>query len=208
MGIKQICLVDNCEEIVYAKNLCRHHYDKMRNYDNPLHRTKNDKNIIISHKDFAEIVLQNTKEKAIIDIEDIEKIKQYKWYKNREGYVLGIVNGDIKRLHRFLLDANNNINIIDHKDRNKLNNRKLNLRYVTQIENSQNRGIQSNNKSGVVGVIWHKTIKKWYAYITINKKTISLGTFNDLQEAKECRIAAEKKYFGKYRSNANGEIKC
>lgn len=53
-------------------------------------------------------------------------------------------------------------------------------------------------------MIWHKRLKKWYAYITVNKKQIFLGTFDDLDAAKDCRVSAEKKYFGEFRSNANG----
>jgi len=66
-----------------------------------------------------------------------------------------------------------------------------------------NRDLQSNNTSGVVGVHWHKQSNKWYAHITINKKDIFLGLFDDLEEARKIRIDAEKKYFKEFRSNIN-----
>lgn len=198
------CSVKDCNKKIYAKGFCRFHYDKARNYGNPLHKTKKDKNEIILHDDYAEIILQNLDDRALIDLCDVEKVKKHKWYKNSEGYVVAIINHKITRLHCFLLGHKNRNIIVDHKDRNKLNNRRFNLRNASQLENTQNRGMQSNNKSGVVGVIWHKRLKKWYAYITVNKKQIFLGTFDDLDAAKDCRVSAEKKYFGEFRSNANG----
>lgn len=201
--IKDICYIEGCNNKLYAKCLCRKHYDKMRNYGNPLHRTKNDKNKIILHNDFAEIELLNTGHYAIIDLEDVDKIKQYKWYEKDNGYVAAVINKKNINLHIFLLGKNSKYEMIDHKDRNPLNNRKTNLRYVSRIQNSTNKNIQSNNTSGVVGVSWHKQHKKWYASITVNKKTIFLGLFDNLDDAKKCRIQAEQKYFGEYRSGVN-----
>lgn len=204
---ESICCVDDCCNKVYAKNLCRRHYDKMRNYGDPLHKTRKDKNLMNVCGDFAEILLSNVDEIAIIDLEDVDKIRPYKWYKNSDGYVAATIHKKSVRLHSFLLGDIGNSNVADHKDRNKLNNRKSNLRVTTQLKNAQNRGMQSNNRSGAVGVIWHKSLKKWCAYITVNKQRISLGTFDSFEDAKESRIIAEKKYFGEFRSNANGENK-
>lgn len=200
----QTCCVKDCNKKIYAKGLCRFHYDKARNYGNPLHRTRKDKNEIIFHRDYAEVVLQNIDDRALIDLCDVEKVKKYKWYKNADGYVAATINHKTTKLHVYLLGHKNKNLIIDHKDRNKLNNRRSNLRYASQLKKTQNRGMQSNNKSGVVGVSWHKGLQKWYTYITVNKTQIFLGTFDDLDAAKDCRVNAEKKYFGEFRSNANG----
>ena len=47
------CSVEDCNKNIYAKGFCRFHYDKARNYGNPLHKTKKDKNEIILHNDYA-----------------------------------------------------------------------------------------------------------------------------------------------------------
>lgn len=52
------------------------------------------------------------------------------------------------------------------------------------------------NKSGKTGVCWDKRLSKWEAYISVDKKKISLGFSEELQEAIELRKAAELKYYG------------
>jgi hypothetical protein len=54
---------------------------------------------------------------------------------------------------------------------------------------------QTNNTSGVRGVSWHKSARKYQAYITVRQKRIYLGCFGTLEEATEARKQAEDKYF-------------
>ena len=84
---------------------------------------------------------------------------------------------------------------IDHINRNKADNRLVNLRDVTQKQNLQNTGKYSNNTSGHPGVCWHKRISKWQAVIRHNYKQIFLGYFDDLEAAIAARKAAEKLYW-------------
>jgi len=92
---------------------------------------------------------------------------------------------------------------VDHIDGNPLNNKIDNLRLVTNNQNQFNKSFKKNNTSGVVGVCWHKSNKKWRARIYHKNKEISLGYFDDIEEAKAVRVVAEKKYFGKHRNNCN-----
>lgn len=85
---------------------------------------------------------------------------------------------------------------LDHRDRDKLNNRKSNLRVCTRSQNQMNS--VRNNSSGVKGVCWHKHVRKWVATITVNYKNIHLGYFNDLVVANKARQNAELKYHGEY----------
>jgi len=71
---------------------------------------------------------------------------------------------------------------IDHIDRDRLNNRIENLRLVNASQNARNRCVSPNHPSGVPGV--RKCKDKWYA-------TITLGTFDRLEDAVAIRYAAE-----------------
>ena len=61
-----------------------------------------------------------------------------------------------------------------------------------------NKGLQKNNNSGVTGVSWHKRDNIWEARITLNKKQIYLGRFENFEDAIKARKEAEEKYFGEY----------
>lgn len=67
--------------------------------------------------------------------------------------------------------------ILDHIDRDKANNRIVNLRIVSPEENQQNRLAQKNNKSGFRGVSWHRGKCKWVAYIQHKGDRFCLGYF-------------------------------
>lgn len=90
--------------------------------------------------------------------------------------------------------------IADHKNRNTLDNRRSNLRIANYSQNAMNRRIYANNKSGVAGVTWDKTEKRWVAHIRVNKKLKKLGRFETLEEARIARLAAEEFYFGEFRA--------
>lgn len=84
----------------------------------------------------------------------------------------------------------------DHIDRNHLNNRKYNLRKCTHAQNSTNRSIQSNNKSGVIGICYYQNA--WNVELSLNKKKVFLGRFQNFEEAVKVRLLAEIKYFGEF----------
>jgi hypothetical protein len=81
---------------------------------------------------------------------------------------------------------------VDHKDRDKSNNKWANLRMATRSCNNMNKSLQSNNTSGIKGVSIDSG--KWKASITLNKKRHYLGCFKEKHEAAMARYAAEKKY--------------
>jgi HNH endonuclease/AP2 domain len=83
---------------------------------------------------------------------------------------------------------------IDHINRIKSDNRICNLRIADVVLNAHNVGLPSNNKSGVKGVYWHKDSKKWMARISWCGKCYYLGTFIDLEEAKEAYAVASVKH--------------
>lgn len=73
---------------------------------------------------------------------------------------------------------------VDHINHNTLDNRKQNLRLVTNAENGQNRkGTHRNSKSGVRGVYWETGKRCWVARITMNKKRHLIGIFKEKEDA-------------------------
>jgi hypothetical protein len=74
---------------------------------------------------------------------------------------------------------------IDHKDRNKANNRIENLREATAGQNQRNRGLQKNNTSGIKGVSWDKRVNKWIASGCTNSKQKKLGYFDNICDARD-----------------------
>lgn len=58
--------------------------------------------------------------------------------------------------------------------------------------------MRSDNSSGIKGVHFNKLMKKWQARIMHNGKTINLGFFDNIEDAKETRVKKAKEIFGEY----------
>lgn len=181
------------------KTLCLRHYTQLRYYGKFLEYTRFDKNEyeIIENK-YAEIILKNAKHeevaRTIIDIEDLEKVLKTKWrFEKSWGYVSSNSEEKYILLQNFIL---NKKGLIDHIDRNPLNNRKNNLVPSNKSLNAHNAGLRSNNSSGVTGVSFHKGLHLWRSYITWNKKRIELGFFKDFKTAVQARLNKEKEFLG------------
>lgn len=87
--------------------------------------------------------------------------------------------------------------MIDHEDRDSLNNQRYNLRPATVKQNNENRQLASNNTSGHPGVYFNKRNKnkKWEARIFHYGKQVFLGNYTTKEEAIKARKEAEKKYY-------------
>lgn len=188
-----------------GKFLCDKHYQQIRLYGKILKQTIYDKNEIIVLDDHAEIILYNVKHQEVgrakIDLEDIEKVKKFKWRLNNQGYVLTKFQNKHIRLHHLFIGKPINDLEVDHINGNPSDNRKQNLRICSHSENLMNKRMMKNNTSGIVGVCWDKLTKKWVVYISINKKLKHLGRFQDKQKAINIRKQAEQKYYGKFAVN-------
>lgn len=115
----------------------------------------------------------------------------------KEGYITIRVDGYLMTGHRLAwLYVNGTLPSqgIDHKNRDKADNRICNLRLCTPAENGQNAKLSRANKSGVSGVFFNSKKGKWTAQITVNRKNIVLGAYDSIDEAAASRRAAEVKY--------------
>jgi hypothetical protein len=145
------------------------------------------------------IKLSNSDKVVIIDNRDFKKVSKFTWALTSHGYARrGVwvkINGQWKQqklyLHRLIMRPKKGLEV-DHKNRNKLDCRRSNMRIVTKQVNLLNKGMLRNNTSGVKGVWFSKG--KWVAGIEINKKKINLGRFDHLKDASIARKEAEKKY--------------
>ena len=83
---------------------------------------------------------------------------------------------------------------VDHINGIKDDNSRKNLREVSSQQNNRNKARNKNNTSGMTGVYWDKAGGKWRPGISVNKKLLHLGSFDDYSEACSVRKSAEIKY--------------
>ena len=110
------------------------------------------------------------------------------------GYYVAALDGTLYYVHRLIWAHQTGEwpDVIDHKDRDKTNNRWSNLRSVTDSANKHNWPMQNNNTSGVAGVWLHKQSGKWAAEIKVSGKKRYLGLFADINSAAAARAAAKR----------------
>lgn len=153
---------------------------------------------------------------ALVSAEDYEFLMQWKWHyskrsKNRSGYAktnMPPVNG--KKFTIFMHQAvakRVGVNgLVDHINRNGLDNRRENLRPATRQQNAANKTKNPNTSSKYKGVCWRKDRQKWQAYIRVNYKSIHLGMYQDEWQAAEAYNRAATLYFDEF-ANLNKKEK-
>lgn len=156
-------------------------------------RCQSDKNEIKLNNNYAVIYLYDRngdkKDECLIDIEDINKIKEHKWHKEGRGYVSTKIKGKSVKLHQFLLGKKDGL-VIDHINGNKLDNKKGNLRHITHRQNTWN----------------NKKAKGYYFEKRRNKFVVRIqgdyyGGFEKENDAVIKINELRKVYFGEYASN-------
>lgn len=143
------------------------------------------------------IALSNSPEFAIVDDDIYEKVKGKSWTLQSSGYVRTFSGKRVIYLHRLVMSAKAGQEI-DHKDRNKLDCRRKNLRFATRSQQGKNRGPKKNGTSRYKGVNWDASRKKWLVRININGKDKNLGRFSDEVEAAKVYNKAAKKHYGEF----------
>lgn len=185
------CSVDNCNNPIFCKGYCTKHYAQIQHYGKIIN-TIYDKNEIIKHDDYAEIIVRNKqgaiKGKALIDLDDVDKCKRFKWGMYSNGYFYGNINKILRiRLHRFVLglDDWNINNEVDHINRNRADNRKSNLRIVNRSDNNKNRNkscskaVNMNNDN----VYFDKKRNPYYGRYNYQKITYNTSYYKNRDDA-------------------------
>jgi hypothetical protein len=88
--------------------------------------------------------------------------------------------------------------LVDHIDRNPLNNTRANLRFCTHSENQRNKASKPLSTSKYLGVHWHKKDCKWQATIRVEGKKVYLGSFKSEEDAARAYDAAAREHHGQF----------
>ena len=143
---------------------------------------------------------------AQVDDEDYDWLMRWKWCAqyNRKTGEWSVMRAEHKLIgrrtiymHRQVMSAPEGM-VVDHKDHNRFNNQKGNLRLCTHNQNMFNRRPEKGSRSVYKGVSWHKGNGRWQARITVRGKAILLGYYGDEIEAAKAVDRASKEHHGEY----------
>lgn len=157
---------------------------------------------------------------AVISPEDYEWLDQYKWFLNPQGYAYrspktSHSGQSLILMHREILQPRAGF-ICDHADRNRLNNKRSNLREATYAQNMSNvakKLKRSGASSAFRGVHFRKDCNLWKVEITTKGKKIHIGYFADELDAAIAYDRAALEIRGEFAmlnfpEHIDKEIKC
>lgn len=186
----------HCGRVFYGRgNYCRKHAEQKRKYGyfldcNP--RTPNDPNEIIWKDGCTQVVTYdkncNPNYYFKIDIEDLPLVTKYKWHasvtKQKNGLIY-MSNNEVGFYHILLMQPNKG-ETVDHINRNTFDNRKCNLRIVSQTEQNHNQKVRDNIRFDIKGIDKHKDPnreKRYMARFSMNKITYRSPWYKTYEEA-------------------------
>jgi len=128
-----------------------------------------------------ELTVVGSNRPALID-DCYAHLSRYRWKLDKDGYVARKSHGHWVYLHHVVLPGNRYPAFLrDHKNRDKLDNRSANLRWLTQAESNQNRDIARRNRTGYRGVM--PVGERYRATAGLSGEVHRLGTFDTAEDA-------------------------
>ena len=144
------------------------------------------------YPDHIGIIANNTGNEFMFDLDMRDIAKEHGWSENGSGYLGARIASMPMSAHYLVIGIPPEGYIVDHRDRNRKNNKRNNLRFITISQNAMNSMLCSNNSSGFRGVSWDKNRKKWHASLRHFGKTLNIGRFSSAVEA---AVAYDRKVF-------------
>lgn len=174
--------------------ICIKHYTRFKRYGTYERKTGHP-NRIIMKESYAEIVLARGL-RCLISTDDIDMIKDKVWGWSATNGVINqkTTNGKNRhvKIHRLIMGARIG-QVIDHKNGEKLDNRRSNLRIVKQWEN------MINIKSRPLRNIYLNSSNNYFVQMRRNSVSFRKGTYKSLSEAISVRDDMAKKIHGDLR---------
>lgn len=153
----------------------------------------------ITATDPVEIPIAGSPNPAIVDSADLNRLTPFAWHLCG-GYAKTRCTVNGRRLyiymHRLVLGAESGTQV-DHINRDRLDNRRSNLRLASHVQQCGNVGMSRNNTSGFKGVHQARS-GRWVARIGIDHRNVCLGTFDDPAEAARAYDSAARERFGEF----------
>ena len=120
--------------------------------------------------------------------------------KRKDGRAVVKINNKLMMVYRIIFAMHHGYfpKYIDHIDSNPQNDKIENLREATLSENAYNRVRGTNNASGIKNVSWNTRRKKWRVVIEVDKQSIEIGHYEDIEFASLVAEEARNKYHGSY----------
>ena len=139
---------------------------------------------------------------TIVDDEDYCRFSHKKLWVNHDGYVMTWEDNTNKLLHRIINCTPKGV-VTDHINGNRLDNRRSNLKSVSNLENQTNRYRNQNNRSGCSGVWFDPKRRKWKVMTCLLGKQMYMGYYKTYEEAKRVfensllvRVLVYRCYYG------------
>jgi hypothetical protein len=128
------------------------------------------------------------------------KAHTYSGCVNKAGYLRTRVLGKLYYNHHLVWFLHHGTwpSALDHINGDKADNRLENLRICSPQQNMHNARKRSDSGTGVKGVNWRAAKNKFRARIVVDRKEISLGHYDTLEEAQQAVTQARTKYHGEF----------
>lgn len=139
-------------------------------------------------------VIKNKEYHILVD-DDLWHEYSAKFWHISNGYAKTNVDDTTIFMHRMVMNATDD-DMIDHINKNRLDNRRCNLRIAKHDENNHNRTKKRNASSKYYGV--NKNGNRWCGRFRYQGKTIYCGTFATELEAAKAYNAKATEYYGEY----------
>lgn len=137
---------------------------------------------------------------AIIDDDDFERVMEHSWCYSGPGYAQSRIDTEGVYMHVFIMGKAPDGYWWDHINRDKMDNRKSNLRAVAPWQNSGNRNkCSSVRTSRYRGVNWHSVRKVWRASCTVGGKQVG-GYFDSEEDAARAYDGMAHQAYGEFAS--------